>query len=61
MSQGFLNLKRDIVDFQGRLEQWIKEEGAELDKQAAQLKLDIEDLQSEIEVWVFPLYYTVLV
>ncbi|KAJ2916563.1 hypothetical protein MD484_g3870, partial [Candolleomyces efflorescens] len=49
MSNGFLTLKRDIVDFIGRLYQWITDQGTQLENEAKQLKLDIDTLQGEIE------------
>ncbi|RXW11897.1 hypothetical protein EST38_g13958 [Candolleomyces aberdarensis] len=49
MLQGFLTLKRDIEGFVGNLCAWNKEQGTELKKEAAQLKLDIDAIQAEIE------------
>jgi hypothetical protein len=56
MSEGFLTLKRDIEDYVRRLDQWIKDKGAKLEKEAGDLKLDIEGLQAEIEVYVRLIY-----
>lgn len=50
MYQGFLNLKRDITDFVGRLDQYIIDQGVALEEQANVLKLAIEGLQGEIDV-----------
>lgn len=48
MQNNFLNLKRDIVDFVQRLDQFIVDKGVELENQAKQLKLDIESIEGEI-------------
>jgi outer membrane murein-binding lipoprotein Lpp len=50
LSQGFLNLKRDIEDFVTRLDQFIAQTGAQLAQRAKELKAEIETLEGEITV-----------
>lgn len=49
MSQGFLNLKRDVEDFVVRFDAWIEKTGTELQERAKQLQGEINDLKTVIE------------
>ncbi|KAF6748031.1 hypothetical protein DFP72DRAFT_1146861 [Ephemerocybe angulata] len=49
MSQGFLNLKRDVEDFVGRFDAWIATTSAQLEERAKELQVEIDNLKQELQ------------
>ncbi|KAF6744317.1 hypothetical protein DFP72DRAFT_929721 [Ephemerocybe angulata] len=49
MSQGFLNLKRDVEDFTTRFDAWVETTSAELEERAKELQVEIENINKELQ------------
>lgn len=49
MSQGFLNIKRDVEDFVVRFDAWVATTSAQLQQRAKELQVEIDNLKKEIQ------------